>query len=54
MPCVLRRLESEEISATSQTTNHYRLVGVTYILGIMDGEFLKGKNVREPQTFTLH
>jgi hypothetical protein len=53
MPCVLRRLDTEEISTTTQTSGPYRLIGVTYIYGIMNGEFF-GKNIPELQTFTLY
>ena len=54
VPCVLRRLDMEGISSTTQTSDHYQFVGVTYIHGIMDGEFLEKKNLRDVQTFTLH
>ena len=52
MPCVLRRLDTERMVTTTPASGHYQLVGVTYIHGIMDGEFLK-KNVREPQSYSL-
>jgi hypothetical protein len=53
MPCVLRRLDTKGISTTTQASDHYQLIGVTYVYGIMNGEFLK-KNTRELQTFTLY
>lgn len=63
VPCVLRPLGREGItisspSNTSQPSDHYQLVGVTYIHGIMDGEFFnnnkKKKNARQVQLFTLY
>jgi hypothetical protein len=53
MPCVLRRLDTDRISSTTQTSGGYKLVGITYISEMMDGEFFK-KIVREVQTFTLY
>lgn len=59
VPCVLRPLSREGItisSSTSQPSGHYQLVGVTYIHGIMDGEFFNNKknNACQVQLFTLY
>lgn len=64
VPCVLRTLDREGItessSSTLQPSGHYQLVGVTYIHGIMDGEFFnknnekKNNNARQVQLLTLH
>jgi hypothetical protein len=54
MPCILRRLIADERLSTTQTDNHYRVVGLTYVQGIMEGEFLKKKkNAPSLQVFTL-
>ena len=60
LPCVLRPLDREgttvPLSSTLQPSGHYQLVGVTYIHGIMDGEFFdknKKKN-SQVQLVTLH
>lgn len=60
LPCVLRTIDREGISAPSssslQPSGHYQLVSVTYIHGIMNGEFFnkyKKKN-SQVQLFTLH
>jgi hypothetical protein len=50
MPCVLRRMVT---STQSQTGRLYELIGITYVLGTMDGEFLKKKGAQDLQTFTL-
>ena len=63
VPFVLRPLGREgttiSSSSTSQSNGRYQLVGVTYIHGIMDGEFFNKKekennNARQVQLFTLH
>ena len=63
VPFVLRPVGREGItissSSTSQSIGGYQLVDVTYIHGIMDGEFFKKKekknnNARQVQLFTLH
>jgi hypothetical protein len=61
VPCLLRPFDragmalSSSTSTSSQSSGHYQLVSVTYVHGIMYGEFFERKNdARQLQSFTLY
>jgi heterokaryon incompatibility protein (HET) len=53
MPCVLRRYSPGNTSTVAQTSDHYKLVGATYVHGIMWGEFFNKECAHDVRTFTL-